>query len=289
VQTCKARHSRGGDKQAVSARERDTTGLSLFVAELVAARMAAGLSQDALAAQINYSPSLIGMIESGRRAPTLDVAGRLDKAFKVPGTFARLQQHDRTTPLPSWFRPYAEIEATAVQLRSWQPMVVDGLLQTEGYARALLGAQPNTTDDELEERVTARMARQVILDRPDPPVLWVLLDEAVLIRRVGGAKVMNDQLLHLERMSHRPNITIGIVPLSAGAHSGLLGAFAIAESNTARVGFMETPQEGLIVEHSPAVSRMLHVFDNLHAETLPRAASRALILKRADDHDPEPH
>jgi hypothetical protein len=132
------------------------------------------------------------------------------------------------------------------------------------------------------------MARQVILDRPDPPVLWVLLDETVLIRRVGGAKTMHDQLLHLEKMSHRPNITIGIVPLSAGAHSGLLGAFAIAENDAVRIGFMETPQEGLIVEHPPAVSRMLHTFDNLHAEALPRAASRELMMKRADDHDPEP-
>jgi transcriptional regulator with XRE-family HTH domain len=265
----------------------EVRAVSLFSAELVALRTAAGLSQEALAEKVHYSPSLIAMIESGRRAPQLSFAERIDEALGTPGTLVRLQEHARTTPLPAWFRPYAEIEATATQLRSWQPMVVDGLLQTDGYARALLGAQPNTTEDELEERVTARMARQVILDRPDPPVLWVLMDEAVLIRSVGGAKVMNDQLLHLERMSHRPNVTIGIVPLSAGAHSGLLGAFAIAESDTARVGFMETPQEGLVVEHPPAVSRMLHVFDNLHAEALPRAASRALILKRADDHDPE--
>ncbi|HMH93482.1 MAG TPA: Scr1 family TA system antitoxin-like transcriptional regulator [Streptosporangiaceae bacterium] len=155
----------------MSTRERDTTGLSLFVAELVAARTAAGLSQDALAAQINYSPSLVGMIESGRRVPTLDVAGRLDQALKTTNTLARLQQHARTMPLPSWFRPYAEIEAAASQLRSWQPMVVDGLLQTEGYARALLGAQPNTTDDELEERVAEALpraaSRELMMKRAD--------------------------------------------------------------------------------------------------------------------------
>jgi transcriptional regulator with XRE-family HTH domain len=270
----------------VSRRESDTSGLVLFAAELQAARSAAGLSQDELAARINYSGSLVAMIESCKRAPRLDFAERCDQALGTPGTFTRLQQHARATPLPSWFRPYAEIEAAASQLRSWQPMVVDGLLQTEGYARALLGAQPNTTEDELEERVAVRMERQVILDRPDPPVLWVLLDETVLLRQVGGAKTMHDQLLHLEKMSHRPNITIGIVPLSTGAHSGLLGAFAIAESNTARIGFMETPQEGLIVEHPPAVGQLLHTFDNLHAETLPRAASRELIMKRAGDHDP---
>lgn len=254
-------------------------GWSLFASELKAARLAAGWSREDLAGRTNYSASLIGLVENGHRGPTLDFAQQLDEAFGTPerGTFARLQRAARS-PLPSWFRPYAEIEAAAVQVRSWQPMVVDGLLQTGDYARALLGAQPNTTADELEERLAARMARQVILDRPDPPVLWVLLDEAVLIRHVGGAKVMHDQLLHLERMSHSPNITIGIVPLGTGAHSGLLGAFAIAESDTASVGFMETPQEGQIVEH-----RMVQTFDTLHADALPRAASRELMMKRADE------
>jgi Domain of unknown function (DUF5753) len=71
---------------------------------------------------------------------------------------------------------------TATQIRSWQPMVIDGLLQTPEYARALLAVQPNTTEDELEERVATRLSRQMILDRPDPPLLWVLMDEAALIR-----------------------------------------------------------------------------------------------------------
>jgi len=98
----------------VSDRERDpAAGPSLFVAELVAARTAAGLSQEALGGQVNYSGSTIGMIESGRRAPQLDLAERLDKVFGTTGTFARLQQHARTTPLPAWFQPYASIEATA--------------------------------------------------------------------------------------------------------------------------------------------------------------------------------
>jgi len=269
----------------VQASAENGSGLALFAAELQAARARAGLSQAELAERVSYSASAIAMVEQMRRTPQPDLARRLDDALSAPGTFTRLQRHAGSGPLPAWFRPYAEIEAAASQLRSWQPMVVDGLLQTEGYARALLGAQPNTTEDELEERVTARMARQDILARPDPPVLWVLLDEAVLIRQVGGAKIMLDQLLHLEKMSRQPNITVGIVPLSAGAHSGLLGAFAIAESETARIGFMETPQEGLVVEHPPAVGRMLHTFDNLHAEALPRAASRELMMKRAD-HDP---
>jgi transcriptional regulator with XRE-family HTH domain len=266
----------------VSTRERDTAGPSLFVAELVAARTAAGLSQDALAAQIHYSPSLIGMIESGRRAPTLDVAQRLDTALKTTGTLTRLQQHARTMPLPSWFRPYAEIEATAVQLRSWQPAFVDGLLQTEDYARVLLSGRPNTTETEVEELVAARMERQAILNRDRPPLLWVVIDEAALHRQVPDGKVMHDQLLNLAQMSERPNINVEVVPYSAGPHYALLGAFAIAESDDAtRLVYLETVTEGYLLESPAAVAHVALVFDTVRAEALSRTASRDLIRKRA--------
>jgi len=86
-------------------------------------------------------------------------------------------------------------------------------------------------------------------------------------------------------MSHRPNITIGIVPLSTGAHCGLLGAFAIAEDDSNRVVFMETPDVGVIAEHPPTIAHIAHTFDSLRAEALPRAASRDLIRKRAEEHD----
>jgi len=266
----------------VSTRERDTTRLSLFVAELVAARMAAGLSQDALAAQINYSPSLIGMIESGRRAPTLDVAGRLDKALKAPGTFARLQQHARTMPLPSWFRPYADAESTATMLRSWQPMIVDGLLQTEEYARAVLATKPNTTTDVIDEMVAARMDRQLILDQDKPPILWIVADEAVLHRLVASPKIMHAQLMHVADMAELPNVNVEIVPASAGAHIGLLGAFAVAEADDkTRVGYLETVTNGVVAEDDSTLGELLLAFDTLRAEALPRGASRDLILKEA--------
>jgi transcriptional regulator with XRE-family HTH domain len=266
----------------VSASERDTAGPSLFVAELVAARTAAGLSQEALATQINYSPSLIGMIESGRRAPTLDVAGRLDQALKTTGTLARLQKHARTMPLPSWFRPYADAESTATMLRSWQPMVVDGLLQSEEYARAVLATKPNTTTDVVDEMVAARMDRQLILDQDKPPILWIVADEAVLHRLVGSPRIMHEQLMHVAGLAERPNVNVEIVPASAGAHIGLLGAFAVAEAgDKARVGYLETVTNGVVAEDEPTLRELMLAFDTLRGEALPRGASRDLILKEA--------
>jgi Domain of unknown function (DUF5753) len=223
------------------------------------------------------------MIESLRRVPRLDFSERCDEVFATVGTFVRLQQHARTTPLPSWFRPYAEIEAVASQIRSCEPSVVPGLLQTEDYARGVLSTLPNTTEGAVEELVTARMERQAILERPEPSLLWAVLDEAVLHRQVSGEKVMGEQLLHMAEMSLRPNVTIEVVPFTAEAHYGLLGAFAVADvDETARVAYLETVTEGYIVENPSVVADVMLTFDSLRSETLSRSASRDLITKRAE-------
>jgi transcriptional regulator with XRE-family HTH domain len=263
----------------------DGSGLVLFAAELQAAREKAGLSQDALAARINYSASSVAMIESRRRTPSPDFASRCDEAFGTPGTFARLQQHGRTAPYPVWFRPYAEIEAAAAQLRLFEHSLVPGLLQTEEYARAVLSTRPDVTEDELAELVAARMDRQLILDREKPPRLWVVLDEGVMHRQIGSAKIMYEQLLHLADMAVRPSITIEVVPFSAGAHSGLLGACVIADiSDGSRVAYLETLAEGFVIEAPSALTDIMLTFDTLRSEALPRAASRDLIMKRAESY-----
>jgi hypothetical protein len=168
-------------------------------------------------------------------------------------------------------------------LRSWQPSFVDGLLQTEDYARALLSRRPNTADEEVEALVAARMDRQAILDRDTPPLLWVVLDEAALHRRVGGEKIMHDQLDHLAEMSERRNITVEVVPFGAGGHYALLGAFALVEhDDTARVGYLETVIEGYIVESPAMTAELTLAFDTVRSDALPRSASRDLITKRIE-------
>jgi transcriptional regulator with XRE-family HTH domain len=270
----------------VKTREGDRSGLALFAAELQAARAKACLSQEDLAMRLNYSPSLVAMIEGTRRAPTQQFAQQCDQVFDTPGTFVRLQQYARATPLPSWFRAYAEIEAAATQLRSWQPMVIDGLLQTEEYARALLSVRPNTSAEELDELVTGRMQRQAVLARDIPPKVWVVIDEAALQREVGNPKVMREQLWHLAEASERSNITIEIVPLTTGAHAGLTASFAIAETDdTARVGYIDTAGEGFVVESRSAVGDLMFTFDTLRSEALTHRASRDLIMKWAGGYD----
>jgi transcriptional regulator with XRE-family HTH domain len=260
-------------------------GLVLFAAELKAVRTRAGLSQEELALKINYSASLVAMVESCRRAPALDFAKRCDDVLGTPGTLARLQHHGRTAPFPVWFLPYAEIEATAAQLRLFEHALVPGLLQTEDYARAILSVDHPIAEDDLEERVAARMERQSILAREKPPRLWVVLDEGVLHRQIGSAKIMQEQLLHVADMASQPNITVEVVPFSAGAHSGLLGACVIADINDgSRVGYLETLAEGFILETPSALANVVLIFDTLRSEAVPRKASRDLIMKRAESH-----
>jgi transcriptional regulator with XRE-family HTH domain len=263
----------------------ESSGLTLFAAELAAVRASAGFSQGELAAQISYSESMVSLVETARRVPSLDFAQRCDKALGTPGTFARLQQHARLTPLPAWFRPWAEIEAVAAQLRLSEHSAVPGLLQTEDYARAVLAQRPAITADVLADAVAARMARQAVLTRAGkPPLIWIVMDESVLHRTVGSAKIMHEQLLYLAHMAELPNITVQVVPFGTGWHCGLSGSFAIADvDNAGEIAFLDTVTGGYIVERPSDVGQVVLRFNTLRAEALPRRATSERIMKRAED------
>lgn len=224
------------------------------------------------------------MVESLKRVPQADLAARLDDVLGTPGTFGRLQERLRALPFPASFRPFAAYEDLAVALRNFENCLVPGLLQTEDYARAILSARPNTSEDEVDELVAVRLARQQILHRDEPPALWVVVDEGVLTREIGSPKTMAGQLQHLADMAARPNITIQVIPFSAGAHIGLQRAFIIAEfADTPPVAFLATATDGQTIEDASAVARALFTFDNLRSEALPRKASREQIQRLAEE------
>jgi transcriptional regulator with XRE-family HTH domain len=250
----------------------------MFAAELRAARGKAGLSRDDLAALINYSASLVCLVENTTRVPTRAFAQRVDEALATPGTFERMQEHLRAVPFPAWFRDWVETEREATSLRTWHPTLVDGLLQTEQYARALLSTRMGASDDEVEQMVAGRMDRQVILHRDAPPLLWAVLDEAVLRRPIGGRPVMAGQLDHLVEMAQRPNILIQIIPVEAGAHEGVNGAFLIADcKNAPSVVYLETALTGLVVDNPEDVAAVTLTYETLRGEALPRARSLEML------------
>jgi transcriptional regulator with XRE-family HTH domain len=264
--------------------KRDTPALGPFADDLRAYREQAGLSREELGTKLNYSASLIAMIETRGRTPTRKLAMLCDEVFGTPGTFARHERRLRDLPFSSGFRPFSPYEAAAVSLRLFEHTLIPGLLQTEDYARAVLATHPGTTPDEVDERLAARMSRQAILDRddPPPPVLWVLLDEQVLRRDPGDREIMHEQLAHLADMARRPNITVQVIE-SASLHAGLMGAFALAETpEMPNIVYLENADDGQTIEDPPMGSKLALQFDALRTEALTGRASIATIEKAAD-------
>jgi transcriptional regulator with XRE-family HTH domain len=279
--------------------ERDREKLSLFVDEMRAMREQRGWSQAELAAQAQYSESLIAMVETYQRAPTQSLAKALDRTFGTPGftedapghpgtpgTFGRLWLKLRTISFPESFRPYAELEAKAAALRTCQHSLIPGLLQTEDYARAVLSTKSGATEAEVEADLSERLGRQRILTRnePPPPRLYALLDEGILYRPIASPPVMHDQFTRLVEMSWWPHITIQVVPYAAGGHSGLTGAFIIADLATAQsIVFIDDVSGGRVAEGGPGLSEAAMCFEALRSEALPKSASRDLIAKVAQE------
>jgi transcriptional regulator with XRE-family HTH domain len=259
---------------------------AFFGAELRRARAAAGLSQEQLGQHIGYSAAQVGKVETGERGPSHDFARRCDQTLPdADGLFTRLhaliQRWDGG--YPSWFAEWIEAERRAAALCWWEALLIPGLVQTEEYARALFTAWRLADGDELDQLVSGRMERQLIFERPDPPSLWVIVDEGVLRRRIGGAKIMHDQLTRLADMADRPNMTLQVIPAEVGAHVGLLGGFAIADVDGAGIVYMESPDQGQTTQAPSVVAKLRATFDTLRAEALPRGASRDLIRRVAEE------
>jgi transcriptional regulator with XRE-family HTH domain len=256
--------------------------------ELRRVRVAAGFrSQDQLARRLGFERTVITKIETGDRPPSADVAGALVTLFPElgGGRFAELAEVARRAngKFPGWFeRDWLPVEQEATSLRWWEPILIPGLVQTGDYARALFQAsQPASSEDDLDALVTGRLERQGVLDRDDPPDLRAVLDESVLRRLIGSAKIMHDQLEHLADMSCRPMVTVQVIPAELGAHGGLLGAFIVAgPSGTV---YLETAVEAQITGDDQVRERAALTFDRLTRDALPRGASRDLILKAANE------
>jgi transcriptional regulator with XRE-family HTH domain len=185
--------------------------------------------------------------------------------------------HDYSDVLPNWFEAYVGLEEAATQIRAYEVQFVPGLLQTGDYARAVtrLG-HPNATEREIDRRVGLRLARQVVLTRPGPPNIWVVLDEAVLRRPIGGPDVMRAQLKYLLDLIQRPNVTIQIVPFHAGGHAAAGGAFSVlrfADYDVPDVVYLEQLTSALYLDKRDVVDSYLAVMERLCIEAATPATS----------------
>ncbi|MFJ9341273.1 helix-turn-helix domain-containing protein [Streptomyces sp. NPDC101733] len=265
------------------------SALDYYGSELRRLREAAGLKQGQLGEIVFCTGSLIGQIETARKVPTRDFSERIDAALGTGGVFSRLVGLVLRSQLPHWFQPYAEMEAKAEYLSTYQAQVVYGLLQTEEYARAVLAADRPSNLDEL---VVARLERQRILMRSCPPALWVILDEAVLLRQVGGRDVMREQLLHLLSLRDRQWVQIQVLPFVAGEHSATRGSFNLLRfEDDPDLFYAESYDIGHMTANPQVIKERSVGYARLQADALSLEDSAALIARVVEErygHHPGP-
>ncbi|MFD4377715.1 helix-turn-helix domain-containing protein [Streptomyces sp. NPDC058486] len=263
--------------------------LDYFGYELRRLREEAGLSQSQLGDILFCTGSLVGQIETARKVPTREFSERLDAALMTGGSFSRLIGLVLRSQLPSWFRPYAEMEGKATYLSSFQAQLVHGLLQTESYARAVLGAR---FERDLDGLVAARIDRQQILERENPPLLWIVMGETVLRQETGGREVMRDQLAHLLEMQEREWVKIQMLPFTVGAHGGQMGSFTLLRfDDDPDLVYTEDFVQGHMTVDSAAFKDGSLRYDQLRAAALSVEDSTALITRVMEEHygdQPEP-
>jgi hypothetical protein len=204
-------------------------------------RVAAGISRSDAGWEIRSSESKISRMELGRVglkerdvADLLKLYG-LDDDEERERLLALARQandpgwwHRFGDVLPSWFHSYLDLEASAQLIRIYELQFVPGLLQTRDYIRAVVQlGRGMIPAEEVERRINLRINRQEVLTRPDPVRVWAVIDEAALRRPIGGNRVIIDQLNHLIEVSHMPNVTLQVVPLSIGGHAAAGGSFSI--------------------------------------------------------------
>jgi transcriptional regulator with XRE-family HTH domain len=251
--------------------------LDYFGYECRRLREEAGLTLRELGKILFCTGSLIGQIETAQKVPTRNFAERLDAAFMTDGSFTRMIGMVLRSQLPNWFQAYADMEAKATYISTYQAQMVYGLLQTEEYARAVLATGlPNNLDD----LVAARMERQRILQRDCPPLTLVILDEAALLRPIGGPEVMRNQLAHLLGFADQRWMQIQVLPFACGEHASLIGSFnALRFGDDPDLVYTEDLISGHMTANPETVREAALRYAHLQASALSVEDSAALITR----------
>jgi transcriptional regulator with XRE-family HTH domain len=248
-------------------------------------REAAGVTPDEASYEIRASRSKISRLERGRVSfkrrdvdDLLTLYGVTDSETRA-GLLSLVDQANAVgwwakygDILPDWFEGYLGLEAAASLIRTFELQFVHGLFQTEDYARAvtMLGHR-SAGAEEIERRVSLRMARQNLLSRQAPPKVWSVMDEAALRRPVGGRAVMQGQLSHLREVAQLPFVTLQVVPFQRGGHAGAGGSFSVlrfAEQDLPDVVYIEQLTSALYLDRRTEVDHYMEVMNRLSAEAM---------------------
>ncbi|WP_344384793.1 helix-turn-helix transcriptional regulator [Streptomyces thermolineatus] len=256
-----------------------SVGLAIFGMQSRALRERLGMTQAELAGHIGYSESLVRMVERGERRPRPDYVERVDKALQAQGVLVAATPFLRQDRYPPWFIEYVETEANAVSLYSYSTHVLHGLLQTEEYARAVFSARcPTLDDEEVENRVVARLDRQSLLNRRPAPTLGFVIEEWVLRRPVGGRAALKAQLHRLLECAAMRNVTVQVMPVERESHAGFDGPMTLLETPEARrLGYVEGQGVSTFVTKETEVSVLERRYGIIRTQALTTEDSARLI------------
>lgn len=240
-------------------------------------RQAHGWTLREFAARTGIDFSQASRIENGKQPPSANVARACDEAWpERRGWFSEYYEESKAwAEIPATFRSWSDYEDKSATLRAWTPSIIDGLVQTEDYARAQIATETGIDDREREARLQARTARQKrVLGRPSPPRLTLLVDESALYRLVGSPAVMAAQLRYLLEVSARPNVVLQVVP--EVGHDSLASAYLIADDAV----WAENVVTGAVYVAPETVTAAEVRFDSLRSECIRRSESAALIERQ---------
>jgi len=267
----------------------------LLGAQLRRLREAQRISPEEAGYTIRASHSKISRLETGRVsfkdrdiADLLTLYGVTDEAQRaeIRGLASRANfpgwWHAYADMLASWFEDYLGLEEAAVQIETYEAQLVPGLLQTEDYASAVILLE-YSNPKEISRRVDLRIARQSILSGPNATSLWAVIDEAALRRPLGGTRAMRTQLMHLIQMSQQPNVTIQVVPFTAGGHAAAGGSFSVlhfAEEELPDLVYIEQLASAQYLVKPDVVDTYVQVLEKLRHEAATPADSLTMLQER---------
>ncbi|WP_354671318.1 helix-turn-helix transcriptional regulator [Streptomyces sp. S.PB5] len=255
-----------------------TTNAEFFGELLRHFREGALLTQEALAKQIPCDRSFVARVEAGTRVPQESFAKRCDEILGTGGALAKLWGKVDWYPQvehPDWFQRRADMDAKAVALRAYQERVMPGLLQTPGYAHALFAR--DTSSDEVEKRVRARLSRQPRFLADDGPLYVAVLDESCLRNAVGSPEVMREQCAHLLSVGRRPNIRIQVAPAGLFGLVRPWGSMSLIELPDDRWVYSESLDRGHFNNDPAVYARFSRTYDVFRADIPSARESAALI------------
>ncbi|MEV4252146.1 helix-turn-helix transcriptional regulator [Spirillospora sp. NPDC049652] len=240
-------------------------------------RIAHGMTGEELGRIMKGSKATVSRIENGHERLSGTQAQLIDKAAHTGGLFTLLVWYASIGHDPQWFAQYVELEQKSSIVRSYGALVVNGLLQTEDYARALATAG---IDPEPEQVVIDRMQRQGVLERKGAPHLTAILTQNALEWPVGGPDVLRAQLAHLLKMAELQNVVIRVVPRVVGAFAGLAGSFQLLTgTDFGEVAYTDAPGTGRLVSSPEDVMSYVVRYERISAVALAEGPSLELIRR----------